>query len=326
MANPIEQNSRFQDPQSGNTTGAAAAVAALFHDPEDAERAIERLSQAGVPKSNIGVAVDSRRDEGKEGKGVGFIKKLEAMFKPEEREEYDSSNAGDVLENMGLNGEQVNYYRSALHEGDVLLTVYGPYAQQARQAMQDSNAVFPDKLDTRRDFGAAGGSTDRARMSNANTAAASGATESSDARDSNREGEGNQRIQLLGEVLRVHKERIRSGEVRIRKEIVTEQKTIQVPVTREELVIERHAASGEQPAGTAQLGSEREIRIPLEGERVTLDKQPVVREEVEVGKRQVQEVRSVSGDVRHEELQVDDESKTGVDDWDVNDPRRRKSA
>ncbi len=126
----------------------------------------------------------------------------------------------------------------------------------------------------------------------------------------------------------MHKERIRTGEVTVRKEIVTEQQNIQVPVTREELVIERHAVEGEQPAGSAQLGSEREIRIPLEEERVSIDKQPVVREEVEVGKRQVQEVRSVADDVRHEELRVDDQTKRGVQDADVdvNDPRKRKSA
>ena len=43
-----------------------------------------------------------------------------------------------------------------------------------------------------------------------------------------------QRIQLLGEILRVHKERVSRGEVRLRKEVVTEQQNIEVPTTREE--------------------------------------------------------------------------------------------
>jgi uncharacterized protein (TIGR02271 family) len=39
---------------------------------------------------------------------------------------------------------------------------------------------------------------------------------------------------------------------------------------------------------------------------VRLEKQPVLREEVNVGKREVQDVETVSGDVRREELRVDD--------------------
>ncbi|HEY0785845.1 MAG TPA: YsnF/AvaK domain-containing protein, partial [Acidobacteriaceae bacterium] len=114
-----------------------------------------------------------------------------------------------------------------------------------------------------------------------------------------------QRIQLLGEVLRVQKERISRGEVRIRKEIVTEQQTIQVPVTREELVIERIPVSG-TAAVAGEIGQDAEIRIPLTEERATLDKHTVVREEVAVGKRAVENVQEVGGAVRHEELNVED--------------------
>ncbi len=91
MANSID-NPEFKN---SNDT-----VAALYHDPDDAERAIQRLSEAGVPKSNIGVAVSNGREHHKGGKN--FIEKLESMFKPNEREEYDSNNADDVLGNMGL--------------------------------------------------------------------------------------------------------------------------------------------------------------------------------------------------------------------------------
>ncbi len=135
----------------------------------------------------------------------------------------------------------------------------------------------------------------------------------------------NQRIQLLGEVLRVHKERINRGEVRIRKEVVTEQQTVQVPVTREELVIERVPVSGTSPA-TGQIGESGDIRIPLTEERATLDKQTVVREEVAVGKRAVEGTRTVGGDVRHEELVVDDKTKTTAStDTDVDDTTTRNT-
>jgi uncharacterized protein (TIGR02271 family) len=88
--------------------------------------------------------------------------------------------------------------------------------------------------------------------------------------------------------------------------VVTENQTIEVPVTREELVLERVAVSGNTPAPSANIGRSQEIRIPLSEEKVRLEKEPVLREEVNVGKREVQDVTRVSGDVRREELRVDD--------------------
>ena len=129
-------------------------------------------------------------------------------------------------------------------------------------------------------------------------------TGSSDTRDTG----GSQNIQLLGEVLRVHKERIDRGEVRLRKEIITENQTIQVPVTREELVIERHAV-GQNTQASGSIGDNSEIRIPLSEERASVEKSTVVREEVSVGKKSVEEVRDLGGEVRREELIVDDSTK-----------------
>ncbi len=116
---------------------------------------------------------------------------------------------------------------------------------------------------------------------------------------------GQQRIQLLGEVLRVQKDRISRGEVRIRKEIITEQQTVQVPVTREELVIERIPVSG-ATAVAGEIGAGSEIRIPLSEEVASLDKHTVVREEIAVGKRSIENVQEVGGSVRHEELAIED--------------------
>jgi uncharacterized protein (TIGR02271 family) len=114
------------------------------------------------------------------------------------------------------------------------------------------------------------------------------------------------RIQLYGEVLRVHRDRVERGEVRLRKETVTETQNIQVPVTREELVVERVPVTGEQAAPGATVGSDsEEIRIPLSEEQVRIEKEPVVREQVEVGKRQVTNTENREETVRREELRVD---------------------
>jgi uncharacterized protein (TIGR02271 family) len=84
-----------------------------------------------------------------------------------------------------------------------------------------------------------------------------------------------QNIQLYGEVLRVHKDRVSGGEVRLRKEVITTTQTVEVPVTREELVLERVPVSGQVPAKGATFESE-EIRIPLSQERAAVSK-PLLR-------------------------------------------------
>jgi uncharacterized protein (TIGR02271 family) len=123
------------------------------------------------------------------------------------------------------------------------------------------------------------------------------------------------RVQLFGEVLRVHKERAKRGEVLVRKDVVTEQQSIEVPITREELVLERVDVAS-TPAPSAKIGQSQEIRVPLAEERVRVEKQPVVREEVKVGKREVSDVARVGDDVRHEELRVDS---------DIDPPKRKVS-
>jgi uncharacterized protein (TIGR02271 family) len=134
-----------------------------------------------------------------------------------------------------------------------------------------------------------------------------------------RDAHPERRIQLISEVLRVHKERVARGEVRLRKEVRTETQNVQVPVTREEIVIERNPVEGEHRAAGA-IGSDQGIRVPLTEERVQVEKVPMVREEVNVGKRTVSNTQNVSDQVRREELEVE-----GADEKlrDAKDPNRK---
>jgi uncharacterized protein (TIGR02271 family) len=116
-------------------------------------------------------------------------------------------------------------------------------------------------------------------------------------------------IQLKEEHLTAHKTPVRAGEVEVRKEVHTEHKTIQVPVEREEVVIERRPAGG--TAATGDIRAE-EIRIPVKEEKVNVSKETVVKEEVSVGKRKVQGTETVSGDVRVEELKVEEKGDAKV--------------
>ena len=125
--------------------------------------------------------------------------------------------------------------------------------------------------------------------------------------------EGAERIQLREEELQVHKQLVETGMVRVRKEVVTEHRTIEVPVQWEEIVIERHAPNG-APVPDSDIGPGEEIHIPVRREQVFVEKRPVVKEEVTVGKRVVQDTEHVGGEVRKEEVRIERVAREGDGD------------
>jgi uncharacterized protein (TIGR02271 family) len=78
-----------------------------------------------------------------------------------------------------------------------------------------------------------------------------------------------------------------TGEVRLHKQVVTETRTIEVPVTREELVIEYAGEGGTVIVDGHRLEAGETIRIPLWEERVKVDvsKHVLRKEDIVVGKR-----------------------------------------
>ena len=145
-------------------------------------------------------------------------------------------------------------------------------------------------------------------------------------RDVGRNLDDQEGIELREEELRVEKERVEAGEVRLRKEVVKENKTIDVPVTHEEVVVERRPVGDRRPA-SGKIGNDEEVRIPVMKEQVQVEKTPVVREEVSLKKQQVQDSRQVSETVKREEAWVDTsgtaEVRTGGRSWQGPERRRR---
>jgi uncharacterized protein (TIGR02271 family) len=115
-----------------------------------------------------------------------------------------------------------------------------------------------------------------------------------------------QTLELREEELQARKETVETGKVRIGKEVVSEQRTLEVPVTREEVTIERHPVE-RRPAEGAIGEQDETIRVPVHEEQVSVEKRAVVTEEIGVGKRIVQETQEVSGTVRREEARIESE-------------------
>ena len=119
-----------------------------------------------------------------------------------------------------------------------------------------------------------------------------------------------QKVTLHEERVNIGKEKVETGRVRLRKHVVTDTKTVEVPVEREELVVERTPATGDAPAGTV---GEEEVEVSLSEERPVVDKETVATEDVHVGTRTVQDTERVSTDVAHEEVDVDNVDGRTVD-------------
>jgi uncharacterized protein (TIGR02271 family) len=115
------------------------------------------------------------------------------------------------------------------------------------------------------------------------------------------DGEQQHVIDLFGESIRVDKERVEQGELLIRKEVITETQMIAVPVTREELVIERRSKNG---ASSEVLRGQKIVRVPISEERVLIRKETVLNEQVSVRRRRIEEKKRVSVPVKHEEISV----------------------
>lgn len=119
-----------------------------------------------------------------------------------------------------------------------------------------------------------------------------------------RRDESGATVQLREEELAARKQSVETGRVSLGTEVVEEQQTLEVPVTREEVTIERRPVD-RRPTSEPISGSSETLNVPVHEEQVAIDKQAVVYEEVNFGKRAVQETQRVSDTVRKEVVDVD---------------------
>jgi uncharacterized protein (TIGR02271 family) len=120
-------------------------------------------------------------------------------------------------------------------------------------------------------------------------------------------------VQLREEELRARKEGREVGQVGIGKEVVEEEKTLEVPVTREEVFVERRPVDRRQ--ADRPIGEGETIEVPVYEEEVEVEKRPVVYEEVGIGKQAVQETERVSDTVRREVADLDARGDVDVRGW-----------
>jgi len=116
------------------------------------------------------------------------------------------------------------------------------------------------------------------------------------------------RIPVMEEELTATVRGQEAGAVRIEKDVVTEQRTLDVPVTEERVRVERRVVDRPVSAADTDAFEETVIDVPLRSETVDVQKQARVAEEVVVSKEAVQRTERVSDTVRKEEVVVDEDA------------------
>ncbi|HYX53560.1 MAG TPA: YsnF/AvaK domain-containing protein [Candidatus Limnocylindrales bacterium] len=310
--------------QDMNSSSTGNQLVAFFNDKEDAFAAISELKDAGFTSDQIGLAMSGARNISDTSAGKfnstqsassptgsahderGMWEKIKDFFTGEDPNYEGESYAGEDYErtfgHLSLSDEQSRYYHSGISSGGALVTVNAPAGRlgAAREILEDNDADLRSGSFSELDRSHSGATATTNLQAGAD--AGRGLTD-----------QGERHIQLRGEMLRAVKERVQKGEIRLRKHVITENQTLNVPVTREEVIVEQVPASGTASVSGA-IGDQGEIRVPVSEERVRVTKEPVVTGEVRVQKRTVQDNQQVSGEVRHEEVDVENQGQVAVTD------------
>jgi uncharacterized protein (TIGR02271 family) len=309
-----------------NTQTTAVGV---FKNRRDAQNAVEQLKSAGFRDDQIGVVyrdgpgkdVDEESGDSYAGEGAvtgalagagvgglwaigiaaGVLPAIGPVIAGGTLAAILASAAGGAaaggilgsLLGLGIPEEEARFYEEEIHAGRTVVTV------RAGGRHEEALVILH-----------------RAGASDYRSSAASHSVLSrkgSGSREQKKSVEGQRTVQALEEELRAEKHPVEKGEVRVRKEVHTQHKSIEVPVTREEIVVERHPV-GTHKTATSAIGTGEEIRIPVREEEVHVVKEPVVKEEVRVGKRRVTGTERVEGTVKKEEIKIEEKGDIRVHD------------
>lgn len=109
------------------------------------------------------------------------------------------------------------------------------------------------------------------------------------------------------EQLNVNKERVATGEARLRKYVVTDTETVDVPVEREEVRVERTPINAEDAKNYngSISGDSEEASVTLHEERVNVNKETVPVEKINLKKDTVRDTETHTEELRKEQIDTD---------------------
>lgn len=109
------------------------------------------------------------------------------------------------------------------------------------------------------------------------------------------------------EQLNVNKERVATGEARLRKYVVTDTESVEVPVEREEVRVERTPINAEDAKNYngSISGDSEEASVTLHEERVNVNKETVPVEKINLKKDTVRDTEAHTEELRKEQIDTD---------------------
>ena len=128
--------------------------------------------------------------------------------------------------------------------------------------------------------------------------------------------DNHEQLRLYEERLVTQKHRERAGAVQVGKRVETESAEASVPVEKERVVIERHSADTARPVSGAadpNFKAGEVARMEVYEEEANIEKQPFVREEVNVRKEVDRDEVRAKETVRREELDVKTDGNPKID-------------
>lgn len=109
-------------------------------------------------------------------------------------------------------------------------------------------------------------------------------------------------LQLHEEKLDISKEKIQTADVKVHKDVIQEERTFTVPVTHEELVIEKKVIDPDSPNKQSEYNEF--IRIPLSEEQIEVTKHSVALNDVSIYKENLQGTKAIKESVKKEKLLI----------------------
>jgi uncharacterized protein (TIGR02271 family) len=270
----------------------------VFENDAAAQRAVDTLHGAGFGDRDI---YASHQHSG------GFASGLKNFFSGDDTTE----TVGQDLSSLGLPEDEATYYDQQYQAGHAIVGIRASdRAQDALAILQSNGAqVYSSRVSS-----TASETTTTEDATTTQTGRGTGSTvQQQTVADLGDEADEARRLRLREEQLNVSKERVQAGQVGLHKEVIEEQKTIDVPVTHEEVYIERRPVTDGVDDGTP-IGEGEQIQVPVSAEQVNVSKHTVTTGEVAIGKRQVEETQHVSDTVRREEARLDQQGDVNVHD------------
>ncbi len=213
-----------------------------------------------------------------------------------------------ALTGMGVPEEEARYYQGEFEAGRTVVTVKAGNRQEEALNILRSNGAYD--AETRSVGASVYGNNDKTQINTERTTQMEAGNMGKNQQNQN-ETEDRRAVQLREEQLRATKQQVEAGEVRLTKDVITEEKTITVPVQREQVHVEQRNVAPRPAEGA--IGDQGEtIKVPIMEEQVRIVKQPVVTGEVTIRKEQVQDNQQFSDTVRREEARVEREGDVDI--------------